>query len=171
MVAVLLTFAALVLMGSPLGIASSMFASIALGIGVDYSIHLAVEIRAACARAPSLLVALRRAIAETAPSIIVSAATITVGFGVLLVSSVVPNRMLGLLVIVSLGMCALMTLALVPGLADLLGMWRATRRQREHVAASGVSLSRRRRIPGPLPVVGVVAESTKAGTMSGNGTS
>lgn len=130
MIGVLFTFAALALTGLPLGIASSMFASIALGIGVDYSIHLAAEGRNACSRAPHLRAGLRRAYSETAPSIIVSAATITLGFGVLLLSSVVPNRMLGLLVCISLSVCAAMTLVLMPGLADMLGLWKVSNRAR-----------------------------------------
>jgi len=119
---VLFTFVSLVIFDAPLGIASSMFASIALGIGVDYSIHLAVETREACRRAPGLRAALRRSYSITAPSIIVSACTITLGFAVLLLSSVVPNRMLGLLVCISLSICAAMTLVLVPGLAEIFGL-------------------------------------------------
>ncbi len=142
MVAVLCTFAVLVLIGSPLGIASSMFASIALGIGVDYSIHLSDQIRHACARAPNLVAALRRAFAETAPSIIMSASTITLGFGVLLLSSVVPNRMLGMLVIISLGMCALMTLLVVPGLSDIFGLWKTVRRNSPRNQAPDVPAER-----------------------------
>ncbi|MBS1911426.1 MAG: MMPL family transporter [Bacteroidetes bacterium] len=151
MVSVLITFAILVLLGSPLGIASSMFASIALGIGVDYSIHLTSEIQHACVGAPSLRIALRRAFSQTGPSIIISAATITVGFGVLLVSSVVPNRMLGLLVCISLSVCAMMTLLLVPGLSGILGLWRASRRKIARAAAPAA-------MPG-LSLNGVVAGS------------
>ncbi len=121
---VLFTFVTLVVFDYPLGIASSMFASIALGIGVDYSIHLAVESREACRRSANLWIALRRSYSMTAPSIIVSACTITLGFGVLVLSSVVPNRMLGLLVCISLSICAFMTLVLVPGLADIFNIRR-----------------------------------------------
>lgn len=125
---VLFTFVTLVIFDAPLGIASSMFASIALGIGVDYSIHLAVETREACRKAPGLKAALRRSYSVTAPSIIISACTITLGFGVLLLSSVVPNRMLGLLVCISLSICAAMTLVLVPGLAQIFGLDRTVDR-------------------------------------------
>ncbi len=122
---VLFTFVTLVIFDAPLGIASSMFASIALGIGVDYSIHLAVESREACHTAPNLRVALRRSYSITAPSIIVSACTITLGFAVLTLSSVVPNRMLGMLVCISLSICAFMTLVLVPGLSDIFNIRRS----------------------------------------------
>jgi predicted RND superfamily exporter protein len=107
-----------------LGIASSMFASIALGIGIDYSIHLAAETQEECAHSRSLSEALRRAFASTGPSIILSAGVITLGFAVLLLSSVVPNRLLGVLVCISLSICGLMTLLLVPGLAEIFKLGR-----------------------------------------------
>lgn len=122
MASVLFTFAILVLTGQPLGIASSMFASIALGIGVDYSIHLTSEVQQACASAADLRTALREAYRSTASSILASAGAITIGFGLLLLSAVAPNRMLGLLVCISLSVCAMMTLVLVPGLASFLRM-------------------------------------------------
>ena len=147
MIGVLFTFTTLVLFGLPLGIASSMFASIALGIGVDYSIHLAVETRDECRKSPNFKIALRRTFATTAPSIIVSAATITTGFAVLLLSSVVPNRVLGLLVCISLTICAAMTLIVVPGLADIFQIWKSVGRRRDRVAVAPAEAK-----PEPEPV-------------------
>ena len=113
---VLLVFAALALSGTPLGIANSMFASIALGIGVDYSIHLVAHYRERRSEGLPASAAIENALALTGPAILKSAAAIAAGLSVLAFSEVLPNLQLGLLVSLSLTVCAAMTLLLVPGI-------------------------------------------------------
>lgn len=115
-VSVLIVFALLTLSGTPLGIANSMFAAIALGIGVDYSIHLVEHYRQGIARGDDRHQALREAYGKTAPAILKSAVAISAGLSVLAFSEVLPNLQLGLLVALSLAICALMTLTVVPSL-------------------------------------------------------
>ncbi|HEX4952001.1 MAG TPA: MMPL family transporter [Thermoanaerobaculia bacterium] len=107
-------FAVLALSGTPLGIANSMFAAIALGIGIDYSIHLVADYQAVARSGQPRGEALRRAFSATAPAIVKSAVAISVGLAVLGFSAVLPNYQLGLLVCLSLGLCALATLLVVP---------------------------------------------------------
>ena len=113
---VLLVFAFLALSGTPLGIANSMFASIALGIGVDYSIHLVAHYRENRASGLPAPAAMESAVVSTGPAILKSAAAIAAGLSVLAFSEVLPNLQLGLLVSLSLTVCAAMTLLLVPGI-------------------------------------------------------
>jgi uncharacterized protein len=114
LVSVLLVFALLALSGTPLGIANSMFAAIALGVGVDYSIHLVTHYRERRARGQAAPAAIENAVALTGPAILKSAAAIATGLLVLAFSEVLPNLQLGLLVSLSLTVCAAMTLLLVP---------------------------------------------------------
>ncbi len=113
-VAVTGVFALLALSGTPLGIANSMFAAIALGIGVDYSIHLVADYQTSARSGRPAAPALRSAFGATAPAIVKSAVAISIGLAVLGFSAVLPNYQLGVLVCLSLGLCALMTLLVVP---------------------------------------------------------
>ena len=116
LLSVLLVFAFLALSGTPLGIANSMFASIALGIGVDYSIHLVAHYRERRTGGLPPRAAIESAVALTGPAILKSAAAIAAGLSVLAFSEVLPNLQLGLLVSLSLTVCAAMTLLVVPGI-------------------------------------------------------
>ncbi len=113
---VLIVFAALAAARVPLGIANSMFAGIAIGIGLDFSIHLTSAYRQhAAARLPSRE-SLARAIAGTGPAILTSAGAIAFGFSALCASDVLPNVQLALMVCLSLIVCAVSTRVFVPSL-------------------------------------------------------
>jgi predicted RND superfamily exporter protein len=109
-------FAFLALAGIPLGIANSMFAAVALGIGVDYSIHLVTHHREQRARGLAAGAAIEAAVSVTGPAILKSATAIAAGLAVLGFSKVLPNLQLGLLISLSLTVGAVMTLLLIPGL-------------------------------------------------------
>lgn len=111
---ILCVFGVLAAAGLPLGTANSMFAAIALGIGVDYSIHLVASFRAKLSLALSPREALAAAMGDTGPAILTSALVIIAGFAVLAFSEVPPNRQLGLLVCLTLAVAAVATLTLVP---------------------------------------------------------
>ncbi|HEX4954011.1 MAG TPA: MMPL family transporter [Thermoanaerobaculia bacterium] len=116
--AVVWTFGLMGWLGVPLGVATSMFCAITLGIGVDYAIHLIERFRvlARDGVADPLTAALRRA----GPGIAVDALAIALGFGLLVFSEVPANRSLGLLVAVALVSTCLVTLAGLGALLDLL---------------------------------------------------
>src|SRR6185503_13980812 len=80
----LLVLAALAVAGTPLGIANSMFAGIALGIGLDFAIHLTTAYRERLRKGMPSGEALRRTLELTGPAVCVSAASITAGFSVLM---------------------------------------------------------------------------------------
>lgn len=116
---VFVVFAVLAVSGVPLGIANSMFASIAIGIGMDFSIHLTSSYQSGVGGGRSRREAMESAFLGTGPSILVSAGAITLGFLVLSLSQVSPNVQLGLMICLSLSTCAAATLVLVPSLALL----------------------------------------------------
>lgn len=77
---VLVTFAALAATGTPLGIADSMFAGIAPGVGLDFSIHLTAAYEQRVERGVPASPTLRETLKVTAPAVCVSAAHITACF-------------------------------------------------------------------------------------------
>ena len=116
---VLLVFGTLAATATPLGTANSMFASIVLGIGVDYSIHLVASYQEKKRRLGTPREAILAALGSTGPAILLSAFAIVAGFSVMAFSTVPPNRQLGLLVCLSLAICAVITLVLLPTLVLL----------------------------------------------------
>lgn len=101
--------------GMPLGVATSMFCAITLGIAVDYAIHYLERFRALRdegEKDPALA-----ALHDTGPPIASDVAAIALGFGILAFSRVPANARLGLLVAAALVTGCLLTFA---GLAALL---------------------------------------------------
>ena len=115
--AVLWTFGVMGWAGIPLGVATSMFCAITLGVGDDYAIHF-LE-RRELARAAGEAAPTRTAILEAGPAIVWDALAIALGFGLLAASQVPPNRRLGLLV--GLALAAAATFALT-GLGAVLSL-------------------------------------------------
>jgi len=115
----LLVLAALALAGTPLGIANSMFAGIALGIGLDFAIHLTTAYRQRLREGMAAGEALHRTLELTGPAVCVSEASITAGFSVLMLSEIAPNVQLGVMICLCLLTCAVTTLLLIPSLLKL----------------------------------------------------
>lgn len=120
-IAVLVNFAIMGWFEVPLGVATSMFSAMTLGIGVDYAIHLTERYRSAAGRGRSHIAALTDALRVTAPANALDTLAVGLGFGVLLLSQVPANARLGGLVILSVVNCLLGSLVLLPA---LLSVWR-----------------------------------------------
>jgi predicted RND superfamily exporter protein len=123
-IAVLVNFAAMGWLSIPLGVATSMFASMALGIGVDYAIHLQSHWRRLRAEGIAGRAALIEAIATTGPAILIDTLAIVVGFGILTLSQVPANARLGGLVALSIGTCFATTILVLPALLATGQSWR-----------------------------------------------
>jgi uncharacterized protein len=102
--------------GIPLGVATSMFCSITLGVGIDYAIHF-YEVFLRLRREGAGRDAALEAVAEAGPAIVADAAAIAAGFGILGFSQVPANARLGFLVAGALAVACALTLA---GLGALL---------------------------------------------------
>ena len=114
--AVLMNFAVMGWVGMPLGVATSMFAGMTLGIGVDYAIHLMERYRLACSRGLTVDEAVNDAVTSTGPAIVIDGLAVALGFGVMTLSQVPANARLGGLVVLSIGGCFLSTMLLLPAL-------------------------------------------------------
>jgi uncharacterized protein len=112
--------------GIPLGVASSMFFVIAIGLGVDsHSIHLVLRYRQAGPRALS----------EVTRPIVINTVAVAAGFGLMAFSNVPANRSLGILIAAALLLGCAITLT---GVAALLVQ---TSNREEDTAREGGVLS------------------------------
>ncbi len=119
--AVLAGFAAMGILGVPLGVATSMFAGMVLGIGVDYAIHLMERFRLALRAGAGRHAAIREAFTVTGPAVLVDALAIAIGFGTLCLSQVPANNRLGALLALSVVACFVGTLVLLPAVLAMFG--------------------------------------------------
>lgn len=95
----------------PIGIASSMFTGLALGVGTDFSIHLvAVLAGFGCAEFGDGVMS------ETGSSIVISALAMASGFAVLLLSGIGPTVQLGAAIATTVVVCGLSAVVLGPAL-------------------------------------------------------
>jgi predicted RND superfamily exporter protein len=102
--------------GIPLGVATAMFCSITLGVGIDYGIHFH-EVFLRLKREGAGRDAALDAVAECGPAIVADTAAIALGFGLLGISQVPSNARLGFLVAGALAVGCALTLV---GLGTLL---------------------------------------------------
>jgi predicted RND superfamily exporter protein len=91
-----------------------MFASMVLGIGVDFSIHLSERYRRLRDDGMEHDGAVVETLAATGPAILVNALALGLGLGVLVLSRVPANAQLGTITVVSLAGCLVATLLVMP---------------------------------------------------------
>jgi len=102
------------LLGIPLDNATTMLASIAIGIGVDYTIHFVSRYRLKLEGGESPEAAVIAATRTTGQAIFFNAVAVAIGFGVLLASSFTPIATLGALVALTMVLSAGSALTLLP---------------------------------------------------------
>lgn len=90
-------FGALGALGVPLGVASSLFAALSVGAGVDFALHFCHAFERRRGRGEGGPAAATGALAATARAIRWNAVVLALGFLVLTLSALKPNRTLGLL--------------------------------------------------------------------------
>ena len=98
----------------PLDTATTMIASIAIGIGVDYTVHFLSKYRRERRAGVEPHEAVSETIRTTGRAIIYNAVAVAAGFAVLLFSSFGPIATLGALVAVTMGISSLAALTLLP---------------------------------------------------------
>jgi len=98
----------------PLDTATTMLASIAIGIGVDYTVHFLSKYRRELRAGSSPHAAVGETIQTTGRAITYNMMAVAAGFAVLLFSSFGPIATLGALVALSMGISGLAALTLLP---------------------------------------------------------
>ncbi len=124
------------LLGVPLGIATSMFASLTVGVGVDFGIHFLHGYRVLRDSGADDAAALRATVERTGRALRWNALVLSLGFLVLSLSSLKPNHSLGLLLASAMLSCYIAALLLLPGLAR----WAVPTGPEKRSAAGGLAL-------------------------------
>jgi uncharacterized protein len=117
--ATLLLFAALGCAGVPLGIATSMFAALNLGAGVDFAVQYVFAYRRERRRGLAHREALEATLRTTGRGLRWNALVLALGISVLALSAIKPNSSLGLLLAAAMAVSYAATLALLPQLLGL----------------------------------------------------
>ncbi|MBM4336195.1 MAG: outer membrane lipoprotein-sorting protein [Deltaproteobacteria bacterium] len=102
------------LAGIELGIATSMFASLAVGVGVDFGIHFIHRYELELREGAGFAAAIRGTFEKTGNGLLWNSLVLAAGFSVLITSSLKPNHSLGLLLAGAVIACHLATLLLLP---------------------------------------------------------
>jgi len=100
--------------GVPLNIATVLVASIAMGIGIDYSVHVITHFNSALKAGETIAGALEETIGISGKAIIINVTSVSAGFLVLLFSEMVPLQYFGLLIFLSMVGSGLSALTLLP---------------------------------------------------------
>jgi len=128
------TIAWMVVRGIPLNAGTAVVFSIAVGVGVDGTIHALARFREEEALGRGRNASIVRTARGTGRAIVISALTLMLGFGSFLLSSFVPIQHFGELIAVAMTASLVSTLALQPALVKLFGG--PPRRPSAHVAAA-----------------------------------
>jgi len=113
---ILLVYTAMVVLEIGLGIGTSMFAAVAIGLGVDFAIHTIDRIRVFYRQSDSIRAALDLFYPATGRALFFNLLAIGFGFGVLISSKVVPLNNFGTIVALSVTTSFLISMTLLPAL-------------------------------------------------------
>ena len=114
LLAVVIKFAVMGWTDIPLGVATSMFAAMTLGIGVNCAIHLLEGFSQARAAGKPPPEAMSQSLRLTGPPALINTLSVSLGFGALMLSQVPANARLGLLLVLGLVNCFAASLLLLP---------------------------------------------------------
>ncbi len=115
-VALILMFGVMGFAGITLDIATALISSIVVGVGVDYTIHFLWRYKIEMMKHKDSAVAVEHTLLTTGRGIIFNGVSVMVGFVVLLMSSFVPIRFFGVLIVLSIGVCLIGSLVLLPSI-------------------------------------------------------
>lgn len=118
--AIILVFGLMGYLGIELNAATAMLSSIMIGVGIDYTIHFLWHLREALRKTPQLYEAIELTMCTSGKGIIFNAMSVIIGFTVLLISAFLPIEFFGFLIVLSIGMCLLGALAVLPALVIII---------------------------------------------------
>jgi len=112
--AVLTLFAFMGITGIPLNVATVLVASIVLGMGIDYSIHILTQFSHSIGKFSNVKRAVEDTILISGKAIFINVVSVSAGFLILLFSQMVPLQYFGLLIAFSMFASGLGALTLLP---------------------------------------------------------
>ena len=114
--AMAILFGMMGLLGFDLNMPTAMLSSIMIGVGVDYTIHFLWRFRQERREGQPYEQAIQRTLTTSGRGIIINALSVVVGFAVMFLSSFLPVRTFGFLVVVSISACLVGAMVLMPAL-------------------------------------------------------
>ncbi len=117
---IILLFGFMGLSGISLNIATVLVASVALGIGIDYSIHIISHFNESYKKSQDLYKSIQESILISGNAIIINVISVSAGFLVLVFSEMVPLQYFGLLIALSMVSSCLGALTLLPSILILM---------------------------------------------------
>jgi len=112
--AIIILFGVMGYTGIPLNMATVLVASIAMGIGIDYSIHVITHFNDSMKKGSTVYQALEYTIGISGKAIVINVISVSAGFLVLLFSEMVPLQYFGLLIFLSMVGSGLAALTFLP---------------------------------------------------------
>ncbi|HRZ48142.1 MAG TPA: MMPL family transporter [Bacteroidales bacterium] len=112
--ALLCNFGLMGWVGFRLDIATSLLSSIAIGLGVDYTIHLFWRLKQQLALGEGWEQAMKTTLSTTGRGITINAFSVMIGFSVLFISNLIILKSFAFLIIFSLLLCLLCAILLIP---------------------------------------------------------
>lgn len=117
--AILILFGLMGLTGISLNMATVLVASVALGIGIDYSIHVISHFNQAYAYSGDLDYAIDEAVIVSGRAIVINVISVSAGFLVLVFSEMVPLQYFGILIAISMFSSSFGALTMLPAILIL----------------------------------------------------
>lgn len=115
-VSLVLMFGVMGFTGVTLDIATALISSIVIGVGVDYTIHFLWRYKIEMQKHGDTTEAVRHTLQTTGRGIIFNAVSVMVGFVILLFSSFLPIRYFGTLIVLSIAVCLVGSIVLLPSI-------------------------------------------------------
>ncbi len=113
---ILFNFTVMSIFDIPLDIVTVLISSVAVGIGIDYSIHFISRFKVEFAKGKNELEALDKTLETTGKAIIINALSVMMGFLVLVLGNIVPMQRFGYLIALTMIISALSSITLLPAL-------------------------------------------------------
>ena len=113
---ILINFTIMAIFGIPLDVVTVLIGSVAVGIGIDYTIHFIIRFKVEHARGKTELEALDKTLETTGKAIVINALSVTMGFLVLVLGNIVPMQRFGYLIALTMIISATASLTVLPAL-------------------------------------------------------
>jgi predicted RND superfamily exporter protein len=113
---ILAAFTIMSIFSIPLDIVTVLIGSVAVGIGIDYTIHFLTRFKEEFSSCNSEIEALNTTLATTGKAIVINAVSVMLGFLVLVLGNIVPMQRFGYLIALTMVLSALASITVLPAL-------------------------------------------------------
>jgi len=113
---ILINFTIMAIFGIPLDVVTVLIGSVAVGIGIDYTIHFIIRFKVEHALGKTELEALGKTLETTGKAIVINALSVMMGFLVLVLGNIVPMQRFGYLIALTMIISSTASITVMPAL-------------------------------------------------------